>query len=453
VLGSIFNIKVRSIYQKPPGPTIKKLTPEPGGRTSGNFSRAHSTRRDSGDISMRMILPLIVASFGSALLLTWGLNWLALIPWRRSAGQHWTERARRLHPVRRSSRVNLWFLTLLGVLVSLALAPQLNPGFAAVAALAGALLGGYPLSREIYPEVRFLPWLHLVASSLFLLSGLWGVLLLSTVAMPANFGPITWAIGGGVLLVLLAFLSGFGVRLMRWLRLLQPAPENLQILVGEISQKMGVPVRATWVLSTHLSNAAVLPHTRQLIFTSKLLATHPDEEIKAICAHELGHLSESRKAVFIRTLVGLSLFPLIFLKPVNAQSGLVNGCLLLFVPLLVALIVGLRLGRRMEKRADRLAVESRLFEPVIYARALERLYQVNAMPAVMPRRSIKIHPDLYDRMLAAGVTPDFPKPAPAKGLSWTSFALSAALVGVPAALVFTKALLLTWQTGGFPINP
>ena len=394
----------------------------------------------------------MAASFGSALLLTWGLNWLALIPWRRSAGQHWTERARRLHPVRRSSRVNLWFLTVLAVPMSLVLAPEVNSGFAAVAALAGALLGGYPLSREIYPEVRFLPWLHLVASSLFLLSGLWGVLLLGAVAMPANFGPVTWAIAGGVLLMLLAFLSGMGVRLMRWLRLLQPAPENLEALVREISNKMEVPVRATWVLPTHLSNAAALPHTRQLIFTSKLLATHPDEEIKAICAHELGHLSESRKVLFVRTLVGLSLFPLIFLKPVNALSGLVNGCLLLFLPLLVLVLVGLRLGRRMEKRADRLAVESRVLEPAVYARALERLYQVNSMPAVMPRRSIKIHPDLYDRMLAAGVTPDFPKPAPAKGLSWTSYVLSAGLVIGLAGFIFVKALILFWHGAPMQID-
>jgi hypothetical protein len=30
------------------------------------------------------------------------------------------------------------------------------------------------------------------------------------------------------------------------------------------------------------------------------------------------------------------------------------------------------------------------------------------------------HPHLYDRMLDAGVTPDFPRPAPAKRTAWTS---------------------------------
>ena len=42
-----------------------------------------------------MILPLtIVGSFCIAYLPQWGLNWFWIIPWRRSAGKHWTERAR-----------------------------------------------------------------------------------------------------------------------------------------------------------------------------------------------------------------------------------------------------------------------------------------------------------------------------------------------------------------------
>ena len=387
-----------------------------------------------------MILLLMATSFGAAFLLAWGLNWLALIPWRRSAGKHWTERARLLYPARVSSRLNLWFITLIAILTSLALAPELSPFYAAAAALPGAVLGGYPMSRELFPEIRFRSWLFLVASSLLLLSGFWGVLFVGVIAMPRNFGLLTWTIASGVLLLLVAFLAGLGVRLLRWLRLLKPAPEHLQALVLEMSQKMGVPVRAACVLSTHVSNAVALPLTRQLIFTQKLLATHPDEEIKAICAHELGHFTESRKVLFVRALVALSLFPLVFLKPVNSLTGLANGFLSLFLPVLVLLIVGNRLGRRMEKRADQMAVENQNAEPAVYARALERLYQINQMPAVMPRRAHKIHPDLYDRMLAAGVTPDFPKPAPAKSLSWPSVLAVVCLLFFPVLALVTKTL-------------
>ena len=41
--------------------------------------------------------------------------------------------------------------------------------------------------------------------------------------------------------------------------------------------------------------------------------------------------------------------------------------------------------------------------------ALAKLYQANDMPAVMPKKRLP-HPHLYDRMVVAGVTPDFPRP-------------------------------------------
>jgi len=372
--------------------------------------------------------------------LAWGANWLALVPWRRSVGQHWTERARLLYPARKTSRINLWFITIALTFIGLVLDPSLNILVTAIPALLGALLGGYPMCRELFPETRFKPWLHLVLSTLLLLLGFWLVIFFGAVAMPPHFGLLAWIIGGTVLFLQVAFLSGLGIRLLRWLRLLKPAPESLQALVQEMSQKMQVFVRATWVLSTHLSNAVALPLARQLIFTAKLLATHPDEEIKAICAHELGHLNESRKVIFVRTLVALSLFPLIFLKPVAALIGLTKGLLLLSLPVLVLLLVSFRLGRRMEKRADQIAVKDRFVEPAVYARALERLYQTNLMPAVLPRRAHRIHPDLYDRMLAAGVAPDFPKPAPAKSLSWPCVLAMAGLLFFPVFALVTKVL-------------
>jgi Zn-dependent protease with chaperone function len=47
-----------------------------------------------------IFLASILASFAGAFVLSSALNWLALIPWRRSGGAHWTERARRLYPTR-----------------------------------------------------------------------------------------------------------------------------------------------------------------------------------------------------------------------------------------------------------------------------------------------------------------------------------------------------------------
>jgi hypothetical protein len=67
-----------------------------------------------------------------------------------------------------------------------------------------------------------------------------------------------------------------------------------------------------------------------------------------------------------------------------------------------------RRRRRMEVRAD--VFGSSVYEDKsIYARALAKLYQANEIPAVMPRKRMP-HPHLYDRMVVAGVTPEFPRP-------------------------------------------
>lgn len=69
-----------------------------------------------------------------------------------------------------------------------------------------------------------------------------------------------------------------------------------------------------------------------------------------------------------------------------------------------------RLCRRMEERADRVACEH-MHDAAAYASALERLHEHNLVPAVLGKGR-KTHPDLYDRMTAAGVTPSYPRPDP-----------------------------------------
>ncbi len=68
-------------------------------------------------------------------------------------------------------------------------------------------------------------------------------------------------------------------------------------------------------------------------------------------------------------------------------------------------------GRAMEKRADRIAKNNEGTD-LAYAQALEKIYVANHMPAVNPKSNVAVHPDLYDRMIAAGITPDYPRPEP-----------------------------------------
>ena len=172
---------------------------------------------------------------------------------------------------------------------------------------------------------------------------------------------------------------------------------------------MGVPVRGVWLLNYARSFAFALPYTGDLAFSGRLLERHPDDEVAAICAHELGHLAESKLIISARVFANLAwLVPWLFVKPlVHAFDA---GAIVAIGLASFLTMFGIRrFSRRLEERADRIA-HTNEGETGTYARALARLYEDNLTPAVLPRRR-RTHPDLYDRLLAAGVQPDFPRPA------------------------------------------
>jgi hypothetical protein len=69
----------------------------------------------------------------------------------------------------------------------------------------------------------------------------------------------------------------------------------------------------------------------------------------------------------------------------------------------------------MEERSDRLAQSLEGESAVAYARALEKLYAANLLPVVV-RGKRQVHPHLYDRLVAVGVPPAYPRPAPPRGV-------------------------------------
>jgi hypothetical protein len=68
-----------------------------------------------------------------------------------------------------------------------------------------------------------------------------------------------------------------------------------------------------------------------------------------------------------------------------------------------------RFTHHFEQRADR-AESDAIADATAYAKSLTTLHQANLTPAVMPGK--QTHPHLYDRLLAGGVQPDFPRPRP-----------------------------------------
>jgi len=359
-----------------------------------------------------VFLLAIIGSFSAALLLSWGLNWLALIPWRRTAGQHWAERARILYPIRVGARINVLFITATCVLAGKVFChgDLTSLWLFGVFGFLGVIVGTYPFDREVLSWLRFQGCIHHVISCWLLLLGWLFVFIGAGLLMPEQFGWISLILAVVVFGIRLWLDWGLAFKLLDLLRILRPPPERLQRIVSETAQVMNVSVRRVWLLHAAGSYAAVFPTTRELIFSERLLELHPDEEVAAICAHELGHLTESRMVLAGRIVGSFTLFPLIFAKPLFHLEEPWNALAIMMLGIFVFSLQRLsrRLSRKMEVRADKVAAENAV-NAVTYARALERLYEANQIPAVM-RSNHLTHPHLYDRMLSAGVTPDYPRP-------------------------------------------
>jgi Zn-dependent protease with chaperone function len=354
---------------------------------------------------MIYLLTFLIATF-----LAWGLNALELIPWRRAAAAHWTEQARQLYPALAGRRANIKAIPACLTLLTRIFYPESAWGLVLSLAFLGTLLGNFPMDRATNPGLSFGDWAHQVCCSWILSFIGWANYIAAAALMPATLGWSALAVTAGFFTVFLALQFGLALRLMRAMRLLLPARPRLHALVDATSTAMGVPVRATWEMAGTAATAFAFVTTRELAFSTKLVDASTDDELKAICAHELGHLTESRWTLAGRILGALMLFPLIFARPAYELGREAGWAALGF--LVLGIWYGhLRLAQAMEKRADRVARES-VEEATTYARALERIHRINLVPAVLQKDARLIHPDLYDRMLAAGVTPEYPRPTP-----------------------------------------
>lgn len=394
--------------------------------------------RSSTDFAYPVFAALsFILALGVALPVGWLAIWCELRPWRKAAGAHWTEQARRIHPVRGIVTINAIFLAGAAAMVALRLNRAASFGWAPAGALIGAWLAGFSLSRQIFPTLKFTAWLRTVGIVLLFMVLNWGSLAAATFLMPVTLSWQTWALPATYLAIFLALQFGLGVRLLRALGVLRPASERIQQIVAATSAQAGVRPRAVWEMVTPAANAYAYLTIRQIAFTTGLVDIATDAELKAVCAHELAHLTESRTVIAARIAGGALLFPLVFIRPMTAAWPTAGVPVLLLV-ICVAFYGLRRMSRRLEVRADRAALGSAV-DPQDYARALEKIHQVNRLPAVLRGQSLHTHPNLYDRLVAANVPVAYPRPPKPRRFAWTSMVLMMAFIVMVAVMIGTAS--------------
>jgi len=347
-----------------------------------------------------------VTALGSGLAL--GLTLRALAARR---GAHWAERARQAAAARQSVGTAT-FMT--ACMFATVYAARFAHGGVALASLTGCVLAGMPAAFVVERACVARPhtagaWLRARTGLLLLLFPHLTATVVLALLVPYALG--MGSVAGLLLaaLVTLAAVRGVPLRLAQALGLARPGGPRLEALVAAAAAQAGVQAPRVVRLTLPSANAYAWPLPRVVGVTERALETLDDAELSVVLAHELAHLTESRAVAWARSAAAFSLVPLVLLRPLLASRHfLATGALLLGIVVVLRLVR--TLAQRMEQRADRAGKHAEV-EPGAYARALARLYEANAMPAVMPGRA-RAHPHLYDRLVAADVTPDWPRPAP-----------------------------------------
>ncbi|MCC6873626.1 MAG: M48 family metalloprotease [Sandaracinaceae bacterium] len=365
------------------------------------------------------------------------------------------ERAQRLFPLRQASfLVGLAQIQLAWTAGATALGPGLlaersslvEGAFGALCALTAFVAGGIARRAEApaddRPSARSAAILRLRITPLFA-----GPLIAAMAALElplASWTGAAWTIRWEWVVVAFAICAAgtayAGLALAVLTTALRPATAQVRRLARAVAEKERTSL---WLVlrlpSTHFANAAALPWARTMIVSDALVAMLTEDELRAVLAHEAGHLSE-RPYVALGRLgaASLAIFALAVLAPLalTTEDPVASPLAIASTALaLVALLGVRRLARRMEERADARAREAAGAAPL--ASALAKLHAKMAMPMVTGAR--RVHPDLYDRLAACGHDLG-PRPAPPK--RWPGVA-AGLMLGLPLLLAPLAASELT----------
>ncbi|EDY19903.1 peptidase M48 Ste24p [Chthoniobacter flavus Ellin428] len=384
---------------------------------------------------------LLACHFALAAIVVYGMNQLALVPWRRTRDAHWTARARLLWPIRKTNGLLFFIFPAVLAAAQYSQFPEIPLAYlpAAVAGFAGVILGMWPTAKAVFPNLALGRWLRNLAAVFVIRLMAVGVLIAAIFLMPNHLGWTAVGVTALVIALNLGLVWGGALWILRRMGVLIPAPPRLQEIVREIATRMDLPMPRVGLLRLYGANAIAFPLLNTLAVTEMAMDVLPDDELGAVCAHEFGHLSEPRGTVAMLVLSTFTLLPAIFFKPAThafGWAGYFGICALLIV--VSRLVRAFR--RRMEQRADSAAKTHEGPSPGVYARALERLYELNQVPAVTP--ATLSHPSLYDRLIAAGVTPEYPRPAAPARFTWQN------AVALGLVVAFITPVMNRWERDG-----
>ena len=285
---------------------------------------------------------------------------------------------------------------------------------------AGLIAAAYPLRRVLYHETwSFWSYLCFYPRLIAGMFGFW-IVLMAMPGLAALAGKWDWLAAGGLAGVLVLW-SMHSVDLVRLCLRTRPIGEGEFLSrCRALADACGVPQPRFERIELGggvIANALALPslRTSSVLFTDTVLDGFDQQELLAICAHELAHfehynpahLRRLRLVTYVLIAVGAVAAPLLRIAGLDAVSlPIVVG----FGTFLIALAIQLRGRQRQETACDLRAVEL-TGDADALVRGLTKLYTIARIPRRIEQLTDRAatHPSLARRIRdirkAAGAAP------------------------------------------------
>lgn len=366
-----------------------------------------------------------------AFLVTWmASEFCFALTWRKHPvprDAHWTERARAYYVNASALGSTSMVCAVLAAIAARELSSELSRTMltlATVSTFVAASWGARPVAREFLrraARVQRSGWREALAHTLIHQLP-WLILAALFLGLPRRFD--SWTTWASIAFAFGYFLDG-GVTFARGLGLARPIDPAF------VAGVPGARAERIYVFDASVANAMAFPFPRRILVARRLVEILDPAEIAAILRHEQAHLDESAFTRACRVSIVVAWLAVASMRPLIGSLG-TFGVVIVVAAFASLLILGWRANTQDEEHADRQAATTRE-EAVSHARALEKLHADALLPAVTD--GAVTHPDLYERMLAAGVTPEWPRPEPPPRARAAGPLVFAGLLAVIVAIV------------------
>ncbi len=355
---------------------------------------------------------------------------------------HWTQKARLGWPFRQFGAVGPSAgAAMVMVVMRDHLADWWSVTILAWSVLMGSTVGLILATRGVKVlENRVVDWMLTLATSWIALNPT--VILAYPVlalGLTRPWDPMTWAFGGVLILFSSGTLNPVTLGLGRRLGLVCPVTEPVVGMVRELSEELGMRPPKVLSIRVAAANAFALPKHRMILVTPMVERLLEPDLMKAILAHEMGHLAETETHGSIRILRASS--PVVILLAIPL-AGLLDWPLLPAATVVLYLVMLRRFhawSSARETDADSFAGGT-TGGPLKFARALERIHELGETPAVMGRKE-STHPELVQRLAELGYTPEWSAPDPPSR--------ARTMICTVSALLILVAVAVWWQVPTF----